>query len=109
MDRVRKEEVRSRAGTGKGLASRADQKLPRYFGYEERKDRRVLWKEWTEGCPPYGQRVLMAKERGGRVRGKPMLGWMDGVKMALGSRAMTAEAAQQCTKDMKDWRALVHM
>ena len=27
------------------------------------------------------------------VWGRPRLGWMDGVKMALGSREMTAEAA----------------
>ena len=31
------------------------------------------------------------------------------VKMALGSRGMTAEAARQCGKDRKEWRTLVHM
>ena len=54
------------------------------------------------------KRVLMA-EVGGRVRGGPILGWMDGVKVALGNRGMTVEAAQQCAKDQKEWRALVHM
>ena len=34
---------------------------------------------------------------------------MDGVKMALGGRGMTVEAARQCAKDRKEWRALVHM
>ena len=29
--------------------------------------------------------------------------------MALGNRGVTVEAAQQCTKDSKHWRALVHM
>ena len=33
---------------------------------------------------------------------------MDGVKMAMGSRGMTLEAARPCTKDRKDWRTLVH-
>ena len=33
---------------------------------------------------------------------------MDGVKVALGSRGMMVEAAQQCTKDRKEWGALVH-
>ena len=34
---------------------------------------------------------------------------MDGVKVALGNRGMTVEAARQCSKDRKEWRALVHM
>ena len=36
-----------------------------------------------------------------RVQSKPRLGWMDSVKMALGSRGMTMEAAR--------WSALVAM
>ena len=39
------------------------------------------------------RRVLMAEVSGGRVRGKPRLDWMDGVKVALGNREMTVEAA----------------
>ena len=55
------------------------------------------------------RRVLMAEVSGGRVRGRPRLGWMDGVKVALGNRGMTVEGARQCAKDRKAWRALVHM
>ena len=55
------------------------------------------------------RRVLMAKVSGIRVREKPRLGWMDGVKVALGNRGMTVEAARQCAKDRKAWTALVHM
>ena len=55
------------------------------------------------------RRVLMAEVSGGWVRGRPRLGWMDGVKVALGNRGMTVEAARQCAKDRKEWRALVHM
>ena len=55
------------------------------------------------------RRVLMAEVSGGLVRGRPRLGWMDGVKVALGNRGMTVEAARQCGKDRKVWRALVHM
>ena len=54
-------------------------------------------------------RVLMAEVSEGRVRGRPRLGWMDGVQVALGRRGMTVEAARQCAKDRKEWRALVHM
>ena len=94
MDRVRNEEVRRRAGIEMELASRADQRVLRWFGHVERMDDYRM-----------SRRVLMAEVSGIRVRGK-RLGWMDGVKVALG---MTVEAAGQCAKDMKKWRALVHM
>ena len=55
------------------------------------------------------RRVLMAEVSGGRVRGRPRLDWTDGVKVALGNRGMTVEAARQCAKDRKAWRGLVHM
>ena len=55
------------------------------------------------------RRVLMAEVSGGRVRVRPTLGWMDGVKVALGNRGMTVEAARQCVKDRKEWRTLVHI
>ena len=54
------------------------------------------------------RRVLMADVSEGWVQGRPRLGRMDGVKVALGNRGMTVEAAQQCTKDPKEWRVLVH-
>ena len=98
MDRVRNEDVRRRAGIEKELASRADQRVLRWFGHVKRMDEYRL-----------ARRVLMAEVSGGRVRGRPRLGWMDGVKVALGNREMTVEAARQCAKDRKSWRARVHM
>ena len=96
MDRVRNEEVRRRAGIERELASRADQRALRWFGHVERMDEYRM-----------ARRVLMPKSVG-RVRGRPRLGWMDGVKVALGNRGMTVEAARQCLKDRKAWGALVH-
>ena len=55
------------------------------------------------------RRVLMAVVSLGRVRGRPRLGWMVGVKVALGNRGMTVEAVHQCAKDRKEYRAQVHM
>ena len=55
------------------------------------------------------RRVLMAEVSGGRVRVRPRLSWMDGVKVALGNRGMTVETARQCAKDRKEWRALALM
>ena len=44
------------------------------------------------------RRVLMAEVSGGRIRGRPRLGWMDGVRVALESRGMTVEAARPCRR-----------
>ena len=64
------------------LASRADQVVLRGFGHVERMDEfRMVRRVWT------------ADVSGGWVRGTPRLGWMEGVKRALGSRGMTVEAA----------------
>ena len=97
MDRVRHEEVRRRAGIEMDSASIADQRVLRWFGNVERMDEYHMAK-----------RVLMAEVSRGRVRGRPRLGWMDGVKVALGNRRMTVEAARQLAKNRKEWRALVH-
>ena len=39
--------------------------------------------------------VLIAEVIGGRVRGRARLGWMDGVKVALGNRGMTMQATRR--------------
>ena len=44
------------------------------------------------------RRVLMAEVSGLRVRGRPRLGWVDCVKVALGNRGMTVEAARKIGK-----------
>ena len=98
IGRVRNEEVHRRAGIERQLASRADQRLLRWFGHVERMDEYRM-----------ARRVSMAEVCGGRVRRIPRLDWMDGVRVALGNRGMTVKAARQCAKDRKEWRALVHM
>ena len=45
MDRVRNEEVCRRAGLERELASRADQRVSRWF---------VMWKEWMSTIWPEG-------------------------------------------------------
>ena len=61
--------MRRRAGTEMELASRADHRVLRWFWHVERMDDYRM-----------ARRVLMAEVCGGRLRGKPRLGWMDGVK-----------------------------
>ena len=90
--------MRRRAGIKMELASKAVQRVLRWFGHVEKMDEYRM-----------PRMVLMAEDSGGRIRGRPRLGWMDGVNVALGNRGMTVEAARQCAKYRKEWRALVHM
>ena len=92
MDRVRNEEVPRRAVIDIELASRVDQRVLWWFGHVEiMDDYRIAW------------RVFMAEISGGRVRGRPRLGWMDGIKVALGNKEMTVEAARKTGKSGEPW------
>ena len=62
MDRVRNEEALRRAGIEMELASRADQRVLRWFGHVERMDDYRV-----------ARRVLRAEVGGGLVRGRPFL------------------------------------
>ena len=90
--------MRRRARIERELASRADQRVLRWFGHVERMDEYRM-----------ARRVLMAEVSGGRLRGRPGLGWMGGVKVALGNRGMMVEAARKRAEDRKELRAPVHM
>ena len=83
MDRVRNEEGSRRAGIEREKANRADQRVLRWLGHVERMNEYRM-----------ARRVLMAEVCGGRVRGTQSIGWMIGVKVALGNRG-TVEAARQ--------------
>ena len=87
IDRVGNEEVLKRAGIEWELASRVDKRVLSWFGHVERFDEYRM-----------DRRVLTAEVSRERVRGRPRLGWMDDVKMALGNTGMTMEAAA------KDWK-----
>ena len=95
-DRVMSKEVCRRAGIERELANRAHQKVSRWFGHVERIDEYRM-----------ARRELVADVSEGRVRGRPRLGWIDGLKIVLSSRRTTVEVARQSAKN-KEWRALVH-
>ena len=63
MDRVRNEEVRRRAGIEMELASRANQRVLRFFGHVERMDDYRM-----------ARMVLMTEVSGAQVRGRPRFG-----------------------------------
>ena len=62
MDTVTNEEVRRIAGIEREFASRAEQRVLRWFGHVERMDECRM-----------ARRVLMAEVGGGRVQGRPRL------------------------------------
>ena len=64
MDGVKNEEVRRRPGIERELASRADQRVLRWFRHVETMDEYRM-----------ARRVLMAEVSRGRERGRPRLGW----------------------------------
>ena len=66
------------------LGSRAHQRVLRWFGHVERMDESHM-----------ARRVLMVEVGLELVPGRPRLGWMDDVKVVLGNRGMTVEAARQ--------------
>ena len=39
------------------------------------------------------KKVLMVEVSGGRVRGRPRIGWIDGVKVAFSNRGMMVKTA----------------
>ena len=82
MDRVKK------IGIEVKLAYTVDRKVLRWFGHVVKMDEYHMVK-----------RVLMAEERGWRVRGKSGLGWMDAVKVALGSYGMTVEVIRKNSRN----------
>ena len=88
LHRVRNEEVPNIAKIESKLASRADQRVLRWFVHVERMDEYRM-----------ARRVLMASVSGERVPGRPRLGWMNGVRVALCNRRKTVEVARQCAKD----------
>ena len=94
MDRVRNKEVRRRAGIERELASRADQRVLRWFGHVERMDDYRM-----------ARSVLMAEVSGEGTRETEVRldGWCEsGVRQQRNDGGC-------CAKDRKAWRALVHV
>ena len=60
----------------------------RWFGHVERMDEYRM-----------ARRVLMAEVSVGLVRGRPRLGWMDGVKVALGNRGVTIDGGCEAMRE----------
>ena len=97
MDRVRNEEVRRRTGVRKELSGRAEQSVLRWFGHMERMDEDRMVKK-----------IMRSDAGGARLRGRPRLGWMEGVKRALSERGMSVEQGRMIVRDRNEWRRVVN-
>ena len=70
-------------------------------------DPKILrWFEHVERMNEYrmSRSVLMTYVNGLQAWGRPILGSIDSVKVALLSKGMTEEAQRYCSKDRKQWR-----
>uniref|UniRef100_A0A8C8DHP6 ribonuclease H n=1 Tax=Oryzias sinensis TaxID=183150 RepID=A0A8C8DHP6_9TELE len=97
MDRVRNEVIRERTGVMRELADRAEQKALGWFGHVERMGRERLVK-----------RVYESDVSGVRMRGRPRMGWTEGVRRALNARGMTVVQGREAAQDRDGWRELVY-
>ncbi len=97
MDRVRNEEVRRRTGDVRELAERAEQGVLRWFVHVERMEEERLAKK-----------VTRSDVRGVRPRRRPLMGWLDSVKRALGGRGLSVVRGREVVRDRNEWRASVN-
>ena len=87
MNKVRNEEVCRSAGIEMELTSIAYQRVLRWIWQVERMNEYLM------------DRIVFTTEVSGeRVLGRPRIDWMDRVKVALGSRGKTVEAAKKSAK-----------
>ena len=88
--------MRKRDGIERELASRADQRVLRWFALVERMNEYRMTR-----------RVLIADVSGGPVRGIPRLGWMDSVKVAFqaaeGRRWRLFDYARKIGRSGESW------
>ena len=94
-DRVRNEEIRRRVGIQDILSERMDRRVMSWYGHIERMDDNRLTK-----------RIYKANARGVRVRGRPKMAWMDGVKRAVEKR-VNVDRAKELASDRSEWRVFV--
>ena len=87
-----------RAGIETELVSRVDQSVLRWIGHVERMDEYHM-----------ARRVFIEDVSGGQVWGRLRLGWIDGWHEDGLGQQRDDSAAQQCAKDRREWRVLMHM
>lgn len=54
------------------------------------------------------KKIVRSDVTGVRPRGRPRIGWIDGVRRALYERGMTVEQGRIIVHDRSDWRVVVN-
>ena len=90
-NRVRNKEVRREETEGKVFA-RVDQCMLRWFGYAEKMDEERMAKK-----------VMISDVEWKMCGGRARLGWLDGIRMALGKRGMSVEQVRLNVLDRRRW------
>ena len=95
-DRQRNDDIRTRTGVKLKLSTRAEQKSLNWFGHMERmKDERMA------------KRVMESEVEGRRVRGRPRMGWSEGVKNSLDAIGVPEEERRVLANDRIKWKKVV--
>ena len=55
------------------------------------------------------KKVIISSVEGNRCRGRPRLGWMYGVRMALGEKDMSVEQSRLNALDKRRWELIVRI
>ena len=95
-DRKTNEKIRGQTGIDSKLSDRAEQRTLRWFGHMERMNEERLTK-----------RVMNSKAEGVAARGRPKLGWEEGVKNSLHKRGITWEVGRVKAQNRTEWKAVV--
>ena len=91
LDRVWNEVVRARTDVRRELAARVAMNVLRWFSHLERMDDEQLLKK-----------IMNAKVDGKSARGRPRIGWMDGVKRVLNDRRMDMREASERARNRNE-------
>ena len=95
-DRIPNERIRGRTGVKSKLSYRAEQGGLRWYGHMERMNDGRMTK-----------RVMNSEAEGTRPRGRPKLGWIEGVTSSLSARGLSVEEARVIALDRGKWRKVV--
>ena len=83
-------------GVSRDMVGRVESCVLRWFGHVERMDGERMAK-----------RIYGSGVEGRRGRGRPNMGWMEGVKSALRNRGLSLEQAREGVHDRPVWRGLI--
>ena len=85
---IRHEEIRRTVGVLSDLSGRMEKCALRWFGHVERMDGARMAK-----------RIYDSGVEWRRGRGRPIMGWMEGVKTAVRNRGLTSEQAREFVQE----------